>query len=128
MPGPPWVDDPASVPDEEILWRGVVPESYAPDPLTGKVLPSEGAFRGPGQVSMYMRRETSVAAMLAKKDTWRLWCLTAKQIREYGCIIVRDVDDDGNTAHVIVLRADKPGDRLTGGMATKMRRNGYWED
>lgn len=121
MPGPPWVDDP-SVPPDAILWRGVPPEHQRG--LTEP--PIEAAFRT-GQASMYIREETSLDAMRARGPRWRLWCLKAADIRSFGCIIVREADDEGNRSHVLVLRADEPGKRLSGKMAGKMRANGHWE-
>src|SRR5262245_15103053 len=100
MTDSPWVDD-VSVSDDELLWRGVPAGQYNPDSLDPtRTIPSEGMFRT-FFVSMYVRSESSVSAMLAKNASWRLWCLTAKQIREYECIIVREVDDWGDTAHVV---------------------------
>jgi len=37
--------------------------------------------------------ETSVTAMQAINPLWRLWCLHARQIRSFGCIIVRDIEE-----------------------------------
>jgi hypothetical protein len=124
MPDREWVDD-GSVPDDAILWRGIVPDLIETDPITGRVIPREGAFRGPSEVSMNVAAETSVAAMQARNATWRLWCLRARQIRSFGCIVVRDAEE-GDTSHVLVIRANKLGSRLTGGMANSMRRKGWW--
>ena len=125
MPDPEWIDD-ASVPDQSVLWRGVSPELQEIDGLTNRLIPREGAFRTQ-KVSMNIKAETTVAAMQAKGSMWRLWALRAKQIRDAGCIIVRDPEPD-DPSHVLGLRADAPGNRLSGGMATRLRRNGYWED
>lgn len=125
MPDGQWADD-QSIDNDAVLWRGATPNLIELDPVSGKVIPREGAFRTQ-VVSMNVASETTVAVMHAKCPTWRLWAVTAKQIRDAGCIIVRDPEPD-DQSHVNVLRGDRPGERLTGGMANRLRRNGYWED
>jgi len=123
MPDREWIDD-GNVQGDAILWRGVVPDLIDTDQLTGLQIPSDGAFRT-HEVSMNVAAETSVAAMYAINATWRLWCLRARQIRSFGCIIVRAAEE-GDNSHVLVVRGDRPGSRLSGSMANSMRRKGWW--
>lgn len=125
MPDGQWVDD-QSIDNETVLWRGVTPDLIEVDPISGRVIPREGAFRTQ-LVSMNITAATTVAAMQRKCPAWRLWAVSARQIRDAGCIIVREPQLD-DPSHVNVLRGDRPGDRLSGGMANRLRRNGYWED
>lgn len=124
MPDPVRIDD-AGIPNDARLWRGCIPDQRELD-HTGRLIPTEGAFRTQ-EVSMNLADETSMDQMLAKRPDWRLWTITAKQVRDAECIIVRAPEPD-NPSHVLVLRRDEPGKRLSGGMATKLRRNGYWHD
>ena len=124
-----WVEDGTLV-GHEILWRGVTPGQTEAD-TAGHVIPVEGVFRSQ-EVSMNVAGETSAAAVIDKLSRdgagpFRLWAVTVKQIRDAGGIIVR-WNDDGDESHVIIGRKDKPGARVPGGLATKLRRNGYWED
>ena len=125
-----WIDDDTIAPTE-LLWRGVTSDQTEIEAATGRVIPTEGAFRTQ-QVSMNVASETTAEAVIAKltktgAGPFRLWSVTAKRIRDAGCRIVRDAEA-GDDTHVVVVRNDSPGKTLTGGMATKMRRNGYWDD
>ena len=125
-----WTDDNTIAPTE-ILWRGVISDQTEIEAATGRVIPTEGAFRTQ-QVSMNVASETTAEAVNAKLTKtgggpFRLWCVTAERIRDAGCRIVRDTEESDDS-HVVVVRNDVPGKTLTGGMATKMRRNGYWHD
>lgn len=123
MPAGQRTDD-LTVADDEIVWRGITADQIGLDPVTGQVIPRERAFRTQ-EVSVNFAAQTTVAAMMAKFAGWTMFALTAKQVRDSGCIIVRDPLPE-DPSHAVILRGDKPGERLTGAQAGQLRRAGRW--
>ncbi len=127
MARPNWADDP-SIPDEAILWRGIVSRQIRPNPRTQTDGVSQGAFETQ-ELSVNVAAETTAAAVLAKGKRrgveWRLWEFTAGQARSLGLIVDRDPESD-DPSHAVIVRADAPGLRLRGSQAKQLAEIGRW--
>jgi serine/threonine protein kinase HipA of HipAB toxin-antitoxin module len=121
----PHADD-LTIPDEEVLWRRISPESFREDPQTGIIRASDSAFRT-GSLSVHIASLADKKTILEKYPTERLTAFTAGAARKNGCIVMRapEVDDP---SHALVLRRDNPGGRLSGGQAMGLRKAAVWVD
>ena len=118
-----WVED-GSVSDGSRLWRAIPPESmYPADPQDF----SDSIFRT-HRLSAYIVDETTREALVAKFPACRFREFTAKQARDLDLFIVRETDDDGDESHVVVVRADAQGKRISNGCATKLKKVSKWAD
>ncbi len=118
-----WVED-GSVPDGSRLWRAIPPESMSPVDQQDF---SDSLFRT-HRLSAYIIDETTPEVMVAKFPGCRFREFTAKQARDLDLFIVREADDDGDESHVVVVRADVQGKRISGGRAASLKKASRWVD
>ena len=114
---PPVNDD--TIRNEDLLWR-MIPAMYVDiDPDTGRDDISEGAFRTQ-EVSVHIVSLTDKPALFARFPNHKLAQFSAGAAREVDCIVVRDPEDP---SHALILRADRPYSRLSGGQALRIIRH-----
>jgi hypothetical protein len=108
----------------------VTPPQIKEDLGTRRQVPSDGALTTQ-ELSISIGSETTPAAVIAKGAAlgveWRLWEFSAGSARRAGCIVDRDPQPE-DAAHAVVLRADRPGERLKGSTAKKLIVTGRWQD
>jgi hypothetical protein len=126
-----WVED-GSIPDHYRIWRAIPSESLYPLGA-GKSLAdqdfSDSAFRS-HEVSFYIIDETTPEALAAKPQFkgLRFREISAAVARSFGLILVREIDQDGDTSHIVAGRQDAPGKRLSGGQAANLKKASKWAD
>lgn len=115
MPAEGYADD-ATIADEEVLWRRLIPEWVRAEGETVRI--SEGAFRT-HEMSVHIASLTSAGQVLASYPGVRLARFTAGDVRATGCILFRAPTEE-DPSHAIVCRRDHRPDnprRLTGSQA-----------
>lgn len=116
---PPQHTDDVALSADAILWRAINPRHIKPD---GSV--SSAAYKTQS-LSVYVRAETTPAALAAKFPSWPFQAFTAKLARDAGCIIVAVPDMTGDTSHREIRRARNPEARLSG-EALKIQAAATW--
>jgi len=111
------IDDP-TIDDDEVLIRGISPQYFRPGDRI-----SAGAFRTQ-EMSVFIERETSVAAVAGTLPGWGMRRLTTKAFRKAGGIIVRA--PEGGQGHCHVLPKDNLTGRLTPSNAEDLTEVGEW--
>jgi hypothetical protein len=123
-----WQND-ASISDDEILWRRVLaddPAHVKKDPVTGEPRPNSGAFRSSKEItSVGIASLTTIDDFLASYPRHSIVGITARAVREAGCMLVRDrIENEGQEhIHIVASRADGI---LTGGEARKLADRAQW--
>jgi hypothetical protein len=116
---PPRVDDP-TIPDEEVLWRRIIPAWIHREP-TGKVRPGSFAFmdRPSGELSVHIAALTTPDRALAGRPDDSLAAIPAGLPRSLGFAIVRDPKPD-DPSHALICPSPK------GSRASKLAEQATW--
>jgi hypothetical protein len=109
-------DDP-SIADNVLIFRGVKSSQLGLD-NRGNVVFSDGLFRSQ-EISAFRADRATPADVLAYSQASRIAFLTARDIRDAGCIIDTKEPPPG---HVCIYRKDHPGQRIGGGPAGQMAK------
>jgi uncharacterized membrane protein len=101
--------DDETIPDEVLLWRGILEDWVQPLP-NGQTRPRSLAFvegSETQELSLFIGAETTAAAVMAGRPWVALAQVTAGALRERGYSIARDPEGgDGNPAHVVATPAE----------------------
>jgi hypothetical protein len=110
-------DDP-SIADDAVIMCGIKPSELAFD-IDGNPVFSDGAFRSHKLSAFRADRATAADVFAEYPAASRIACLTARDIRNAGCIIDTNEPPRG---HVCIYRKDRPGQRISGGAAGQMAK------
>ena len=125
---PQWHDD-LTISDDEWLWRRVLvddPSHVQRNPVTATPEISSGAFK-----SRTVLTSVAIASLTTPQDfvagypKHSFVAVTARTVRETGCIIVRDPKPD-DPAHANIIGTKRADGLLTGAEAKKIANHARW--
>jgi hypothetical protein len=125
---PEWRDDP-TISEDERLWRRVLvddPSHIKRDSVTGEARPSSGAFKSHTELtSVAIASLTTPEDFLAGFPRHSIVEVTARAVRETGCLIARDPTPD-DPAHAHIMSTKREDGHLTSSEARKIANQATW--
>ena len=125
---PEWRDDP-TIPGDERLWRRVLvddPSHVKKDSSTGQAHVSSGAFKSHTELT-----SVAIASLTTREDflsgfpRHSIVGVTARAIRDAGCIIARDPNPE-DRAHAHIIGTKREDGLLTSSEAKKIVNQATW--
>lgn len=117
--------DDETIPDDELLWRRVLPSQIVADEETGRLRPSSAAFRPSDSMSVSIASMTSVQVELEKTPEQSLAEFAVGFCRSLGCSVVRQPEPE-NPAHALVFGGASKG-CLTKTQAKQIAHRAQWK-